>query len=116
MNMRRGREDVICEAQYRVPGSIFLLFDDDFEATIAIEILGLSPAIRWETLQASPTGEAITVFLPTGERVPNAASSLRYYADPAYAARMETGFDDLLCDDDGPPAGFFDHPAQTPQF
>ena len=116
MNMRCERDDVICIAKYRAPDSIFLRFDDGVEATIATKSLGLSPAIRWDTLQTSPNGESITVLIPTGERVPIDASNLRYHADPAYAARREIAFDDLLCEDDVPPAVFFDHPAQTPRF
>ena len=116
IRMNAPAKEMICEARFCAPGSIYVRFHD-IERTIPIADLGLSPLIRWDNLELSPTGEAIMVTLPTGERVPIDASNFRYHADPEYAARMEAAFDELLLDDDdGPPDGFFDQPAQTPRF
>jgi hypothetical protein len=114
--MKAVVKDIIREVLFCEPAGIYVRFDDDLEKTIPIADLGLSPKIRWETLELSPNGESITVDIPSGERVPIEAANLRYFADNDYAAAMELAFDELLGDDDGPPPGFFYHPAQTPRY
>lgn len=99
---------------------IRLTFADDHTATLPIDHLGMPvDRIRWDTVQATPSGDAMTVTAIKGEQIAVAATTLRYLADPDYAAQVEakiTSLRDMLGDlDEGEtPAGMFDGPTIDP--
>ncbi len=93
VNLQCKREDLICIAEFRAPGNIFLRFDDSMTAEIAIGDLDLSiDEFRWDSVMATETGEAVVVEDIDGELIPIDAASLRAIADPKYAETLKAAF------------------------
>ena len=113
-----GRNDSVLAARFEKPNNIFVAFGDGLTASIPLVSLGLpGDELCWESVTASPTGEAVFVRSKNGDNIPIDASSLRYFADPVYAESMERTFDELQIREGGQaPVGAFDAPAQTPRF
>jgi hypothetical protein len=87
-----GRRDHLKSARHVAPSSICLAFEDQ-SFSLPIERLEMPlDHIRWDTLTAHPSGNALTVRAVTGELITIDSSTLRYWVDPEYAKELEAAF------------------------
>ncbi len=96
------RNDLISAARFNASSSAMAVtFQDGFSSNISLESFGMPiDRIRWETIRALPTGEAVAVTAVKGEEISFDAATLRYLADPEYAAELDAQLSDSQFSDE----------------
>jgi len=91
-----GPKDSLSSARFLAPSGISLRFKDGLTFDLPISSLEMDDSrIRWVSTKESPTGETMIVETLRGEEIPIDASTLRYLADPEYAAKCDASLKSL---------------------
>ncbi len=89
-----GREDALELVRFKPPESLYLQFCDGRQLNMSVASIGIE-SVDWATASASPTGDAMIVRDCRGNEVPVDAATLRYLADPEYAAKIDLAIESL---------------------
>lgn len=90
--------DHVAMATFKAPSSIIIRFADGLASTISLADLGLNASeFLFDTLRVAKSGTAIEMKTKTrkGKFIPIDAASLRYLADPEYAAGIDAQIREL---------------------
>ncbi len=90
------RPEYLLQARSATAQSIELEFDDGLVRRLSVARLRIPvDRMRWDTVKASPTGEAMMINAVDGDLITIDSSSLRYLVDPAYAAEIDKALDEV---------------------
>lgn len=113
----------LVEARFIRPAGISLSFADGFTARIQVACLEMPiDRIKWESTSVSTNGDGMTVEGITGDTIPISSATLRYLADPVYAAKIEAEVDAVtrtkdelteLSRESKPPQSWYEQPEQV---
>jgi hypothetical protein len=115
------RPEQLHGARLARPNVIELSFADGKVARLATHRLGMPvDRIRWGTLEASETGESMTVTSTNGDSISIDSSTLRFLVDPKYAAEISKALNAIQFTEDElrelsrPLAGWTGEPENVP--
>jgi hypothetical protein len=90
LNGNSSDAEKLVSAQFAPPAAIELAFADDYRCSLAIERLEMPlDRFRWSTLEVAQEGKAIQVQGVKDDSISIDAKTIRYLADPTYAAQMD---------------------------